>query len=128
MSLSRLNYDTITERIGCMRCSGCEIGNHRLGWVDMSNGVIHWQDRALRRNGIRTYLKLAAAILYSHNQGQPEWKRIYEQSTWAQSSARSMFGLRLAQKWSYLDRARVEYLSTKTEVPAEVLKWAKDRG
>lgn len=128
MSLGRLSYDSMTQRIGCMRCNGCEIGNHRLGWVDMSNGIIHWHDRQVRRSGIRRYLKLAAAILFSHNQGQPEWKRIYEQATWAQSSAQSMFHVRLPQKWSYLDRARVEYLSARTEVPPEVLRWSRNRG
>lgn len=128
MSLNSLSYDTVTEKLGCSRCNGCSIGNHRLGWVDMSSGTIHWADRALRRSGLRTYLKLAAAIAKSHNQGQPEWQRIYEQSIWAQSTALALFGLRLPGKWSYIDRARVEYLSTRSAVPRNVISWAKSRG
>jgi len=80
------------------------------GEADISRGIIYWTDRKVTRPGLRNFLKLYASIIKSHNRGQPEWQRIYEQNQVAYSLALRKFGIRFGTHLSNYDRHRVYQL------------------
>ena len=131
------SYAAIAKSLEITHCTGaCGVGNHRAGWANPSRGVIHFEERGVTRAGIRRFLMLYAQIIKSHNRGQPEWQRIYEQNQVAVQVGRQM-GLRFPKWLSLEDRAKVDRILRKgTSFPIyppnasnhdPVIQWARDR-
>lgn len=126
-----MTYDEVTKRTGVTRCNACDVGDHTAGWADMGSGIVHWRDRRLERRGLRHFLKLVASIIYSHNRGQPEWRKLYEQNVWAYHTALAQFGVRFRSSYADEDRARAAYDARNehlaTTEPA-IYQWIRDYG
>lgn len=124
------SYQAIADHWKIRLCTGdCGpliVGDHELGFANPSRGVIHFRERVVTRAGIRRFLMLIASILHSHNRGQPEWQKLYEQNTWAGQAAIKM-GVRVPRKFSMLDRAKTYRLIRNEEVPRAVREWAIHR-
>ena len=71
-------------------------------------------DTAYDSDGLRRFLMLVAACVLSHNRGQPEWLRTYEQNLWAATYARDELRIHIPRWYAATDRARVRELIRRT--------------
>lgn len=121
------DYHSVAQRWGVGMCTWCNGGDHALGWSNPSRGVVHFQERKVSRAGLRRFLKLVASVLKSHNRGQPEWQRLFEQNEWAKSAAHQM-GLRIPIHLSAYDRAKAARQTRDLkDLPTGFRRWAKTR-
>jgi hypothetical protein len=135
MALSQMkgidSFDTLALRLGIELCHDCEAfppQQHRLGVADPSRGRIHLTQRRVTRRTLRHFLKLMAAIVYSHNRGQPVWQQLYEQNQFAEKTSLKL-GIRIPSAWADLDRARAHDALTRSyqEPDKELSKWMRKR-
>lgn len=126
--MRNLTFTHLSTVMDIERCAWCDKGNHLRGWADPSRGRVHFLDRKVTRSTLRTYLKLVAAVIHSHNRGQPLWRQLYEQNTYASRTALQQFGIRIPSALSDLDRARaLDSLRRSKESDEQVTRWIRQR-
>ena len=81
----------------------------------------------MSKPGLRNFLKLYVSITKSHNRGQPEWQRIYEQNIGAYHIALERFGVRFGYHLAKADRARCRKLLDKmSPKPRNAYLWSRE--
>jgi hypothetical protein len=103
------NYGEATARLGIVRCVGSRGDvewDHATGIVD-EYGVIHWQDRLLRRRDLWRFLLLVgwAQHMTEFAESMPRWKRLYLQSIYGYEAGRTL-GLVFTRKEMLLRKMR----------------------
>ena len=91
------SFEDLSTSLDVTLCRACAEGSevkHRKGWANPSIGTVHYGVRSASRLSLRRFLKLVAAIYYSHNRGQPTWQILYEQNQFAYSTAKRL-GIRI---------------------------------
>lgn len=117
-----LTYQEIADRLGVTLVRSTPVDE-----ADISHGIIYWHDRKVTRPGLRNFLKLYVSITKSHNRGQPEWLKIYEQNIEAFHIAYEQFGIRFGYHLTEHDRARCRKLLTKVSPkPRNVYMWSRE--
>jgi len=117
-----VTYEKMANDLSISLCGGpCDWGDearHQKGGV--FTGVVHWKRERITRSGIYEFLKLCWWV---NNRGEPAWRAIYEQSTYATQTARS-FGIVIPSLVTRYDRLRVRsLLPPETPSSDHIYKW-----
>ena len=121
-----MTYESLAARYGVRVCTGCERGNHRLGFTD--GGAVHWAPRRIHRPGLRNFLKLTAELMLGLKHAR-EPERTYWKCVIAEDMARTL-GVRFPRRYAELDRALVRATmigrTLDEETRTAMQRWAYD--
>jgi hypothetical protein len=125
------SFEDLSTSLDVTLCRACAEGStvkHQKGWADPSTGTVHYGVHSASRLSLRRYLKLVAAIYYSHNRGQPTWQMLYEQNQFAYSTAKRL-GIRIPSVLADTDRAHAAEAMFRagTKPSRELQRWIRQR-
>lgn len=125
------SFDILAERLAVELCHDCEAyshDQHYRGVADPSRGQIHFAKTRVTRRTLRRFLMLLAAIVHSHNRGQPIWQQLYEQNRYAEKTALGL-RIRIPSAWGDMDRARAHDAIARSgqEPDKELQRWMRQR-
>lgn len=126
-----MTYQQIAKDEGIIICGRCLAGDICVESLkdsaDIAKGILHWRERNVTKPGLRNFLKLCAAIRFSHNRRQPEWEKLHVQNAYAYRVARHRYRTILPKHLSRNDRAAaLASMANVSPKPYPAHQWAKE--
>jgi hypothetical protein len=123
------HFTDIAAGLGVRHCPGpgptCGLtaSEHRRG--EVRGDVVHWTERGVTRNGLRSFLKLVARTRLLNYRTMNKAMRIYAENMWANHAAMESFHIRFRSSLSKTDRLQIRWLVGRgMEITDEARRWA----